>query len=102
MPTREEFEELIDNCTWEWTSKGGHNGYKVIGPNGNSIFLPAAGDRNGADTHGAESGGYYWSASPCEGDSQGAYHLYFLSDGWGAYLYYHCSYCGLSVRPVSE
>lgn len=43
MPTKDEIEELIKNCTWEWTQIDNINGYKVIGKNGNSIFLPAAG-----------------------------------------------------------
>ena len=47
MPTKEEFEELSEDCTWKWTTKDGVNGYEVKGDNGNSIFLPAAGIRNG-------------------------------------------------------
>ena len=43
MPKSTELKELIDNCTWTWTTQNGVNGYKVIGTNGNSIFLPAAG-----------------------------------------------------------
>lgn len=43
LPTEAEFRELIDNCTWTWTTYKGINGYKVTGSNGNSIFLPAAG-----------------------------------------------------------
>lgn len=43
MPTREEMKDLIDKCTWEWTQIMNVNGYKVTGPNGNSIFIPAAG-----------------------------------------------------------
>ena len=35
MPTDEEFLELMNLCRWERTKKG----YKVIGPNGSSIFL---------------------------------------------------------------
>lgn len=42
MPTREEMVELREKCTWEWTSLNRVNGYKVTGPNGKSIFLPAA------------------------------------------------------------
>ena len=100
MPTREEFEELIDNCTWEWTSKGGHNGYKVIGPNGNSIFLPAAGYRNGADTCYAESDGNFWSATPYGSDTQRAFGLYFDSGYRSTHWSYR--YDGHSVRPVSD
>ena len=43
MPTLEEAQELINECTWEWTSLNGMYGYKVIGPNGNSIFMAASG-----------------------------------------------------------
>ncbi|MEE1090753.1 MAG: hypothetical protein UH103_04940, partial [Paludibacteraceae bacterium] len=43
MPTDEELTELREKCTWEWTTLNGVNGYKVIGVNGNSIFLPTAG-----------------------------------------------------------
>ena len=42
MPTKAELNELLNNCTWTWTTQNGHKGYKVTGPNGNSIFLPAA------------------------------------------------------------
>lgn len=51
LPTKAEFQELINNCTWTWTSQGGHNGYKVTGKNGNSIFLPAAGWRYGSSLY---------------------------------------------------
>ena len=43
MPTETEVTELVNMCTWEWTSVNGVNGCKVTGPNGNSIFLPASG-----------------------------------------------------------
>ena len=43
MPTVAEMWELINNCTWTWTTQNGVSGYNVEGPNGNSIFLPAAG-----------------------------------------------------------
>ena len=49
MPTIDELQELIDNCTWIWTTQDGVNGYQVDGPNGNAIFLPAAGWRNGSN-----------------------------------------------------
>ena len=100
MPTRAEFKELHNNCTWEWTTKGGHNGYKVTGPNGNSIFLPAAGFRGGAGTYNAESFGGYWSATPFENDSRRAYYLYFDS-GYRSTRWSRRDY-GRSVRPVSD
>lgn len=51
MPTQAEHDELQEKCTWTWASQNGVNGYKVKGPNGNSIFLPAAGDRLGDDLY---------------------------------------------------
>ncbi len=42
VPYRKHFLELIEHCQWSWTG----NGYKIIGPNGNSIYLPAAGCRD--------------------------------------------------------
>ena len=44
IPTRAEFEELCDECEWKWINMNGRQGYKVTGPNGGSIFLPASGD----------------------------------------------------------
>jgi hypothetical protein len=63
MPTENEWQELIDNCTWTWTTLNGVNGYEVKASNGNSIFLPAAGYYNGDELYNAGSDGYYWSSS---------------------------------------
>lgn len=41
MPTKTEMQELIDNCTWEWTQLKGINGFRITGKNNNSIFIPA-------------------------------------------------------------
>ena len=62
MPTLDEMKELTEKCTW--TSQGGHNGYRVTGPNGKSIFLPAAGYRSDTSLIDAGFSGYYWSATP--------------------------------------
>ncbi len=98
MPTREEQDELRAKCTWEWTTQNGVNGRKVTGPNGNSIFLPAAGSRYEGSLYDAGSYGIYWSSSLRESFSEDAYYLRFYSSGvdWfgsGRYL-------GLSVRAV--
>lgn len=44
LPTVDEINELISSCTLYWTKQGGINGLLVTGPNGKSIFLPAAGE----------------------------------------------------------
>ena len=100
IPTKAEQQELLDNCEWEWTTQNGVNGYKVTGPNGNHIFLPAAGCRYGSSLGSAGSLGYYWGSTPGESDSNGAYDLNVGSGthgvGWDGRFY------GLSVRPVTE
>ena len=66
IPTRTECEELLNNCTWTWSVQNGVNGYKITGPNGNSIFLPAAGSREDGRYYDQGEGGWYWSSTPYE------------------------------------
>ena len=80
LPTREEFQELIDNCTWLWAEEKGVKGYKVTSKkNGNSIFLPAAGKRaegfDGPKVFFGGSIGYFWSSSVYNDEK--AYFLWF-------------------------
>ena len=100
MPTENEMKELINQCTWEWTSVNGVNGQLVTGPNGNSIFLPVAGCRLDTSLNGAGSYGFYWSASPYGNYGYYACSLRFYS---GDYFWYNGDrYHGQAVRPVSE
>ena len=98
MPTEAELYELKDKCTWTWTTQNGTKGYKVTGPNGNSIFLPAAGYRDYSNLYGAGSDGYYWSSSLYEDSPICAWNLYFNSSSH--YTGYGSRYCGRSVRAV--
>ena len=99
MPTRNEFKELIANCTWTWTTLNGVNGYKVTSrSNGNFIFLPAAGWRYDTNLYDAGNGGRYWSSSLYESYSYRAHDLSFKSGGSGTD--YHYRRDGQSVRPV--
>ena len=64
MPTVDEYEELIANCTWQWITKDGVNGYKVTSKKtGNSIFLPITGCRFYADIQLRGVSGIYWTSS---------------------------------------
>ena len=101
MPTKAEQDELRNNCTWTWTTQNGVNGYTVTGPNGNSIFLPAAGCRNGTGVYGRGSSGGFWSSSLYGYGSSDAYDLSFDSGNYD-YWYYGDRCYGNSVRPVSE
>ncbi len=53
--------KLIDRCNWEWTKINGVDGQKVTGPNGNSLFLPAAGYYYSTSFKDLGSFGGYWS-----------------------------------------
>ncbi len=104
MPTEAEQEELRNNCTWVWITQNGVKGYKVTGPNGNSIFLPAAGYMNEGTLYYAGSYGRYWSSSLNAYNPDNANFVYFDSD----YVFcfnYTSSYgrlSGYSVRPVCQ
>ncbi len=100
MPTDDEWTELRENCTWTWTNLNGKNGYEVKGANGNSIFLPAAGYRDGFDSYYAGYYGYYWSSSLRAGNPDDAWGVYFGSDDVSRSSDGRC--CGRSVRPVLE
>ena len=101
MPTKAEQDELRNNCIWTWTTQNGVNGYKVTGPNGNSIFLPAAGYRYGSEAYHRGCIGCYWSSSLDSDSCYYACYLRFYSDNhyWNTYYY---RYYGQSVRPVSQ
>ena len=95
MPTKEEWQELLDNTTHAWTTQNGVNGRLFTASNGNSLFLPAAGI---SGLHYAGSYGYYWSSSLYTGTPYDAWGFYFYSG------YYYLSNLnrayGESVRPV--
>lgn len=99
MPKKEDFDELIENCVWEWDKK--NVGYIVKGKNGNSIFLPAAGNYFG-DSKKEPGYGRYWCSSVDETNSLRSWCLCFhsiskyMSNGsFGRYY-------GRPVRPVTN
>ena len=98
MPTIDEIQELLVNCTWTWTTQDGVNGYQVDGPNGNAIFLPAAGYRKVSGLKYAGSQGYCWSSSLSTTESNCAYSLDLHSDRYLIARTYR--YFGYTVRPV--
>ncbi len=100
MPTDDEWTELRENCTWSWTTQNGVDGYLVTGPNGNSIFFPAAGNRNNTNLDDAGSNGNYWSSSLNTGFPSCAMGVGFRFGSVLRNLYDRS--LGQSVRPVTE
>ena len=95
LPAIELWEELRESCEWIW--KG--NGRQVVGPSGESIFLPAAGyHRCHEDIRYVGDEGCYWSSTPHHSD--GARGFYLQCYGAGISSYNRCH--GLSVRLVHD
>ena len=106
MPTRAECEELVHNCTWEWTSLNGVFGFKVTSNvNGNSIFLPTSGYRNGGtlyDDDAGYDGGACWISTPDDenDNTQRARTLHIDNGHYG--LSFGDRFTGLNIRPVKN
>jgi len=101
MPTLTDMQELIDNCKWEWTEVNGVKGCKATGPNGNSIFLPAAGYYADSKLNDKGTRGAYWSSSHSGSITYNANDLDFFSNNPPS-LNHDSRMFGLSVRPVSD
>ena len=99
MPSLDQIKELYNSSytTTTWTTLNGVSGRKITSKsNGNSLFLPAAGRREGSNRRETGSSGFYWSRTPDTTDS--AYNLYFNSGS--VYTTYAGRCGGMSVRPV--
>ena len=101
MPTLAEFSELYHQCSREWISVNGVEGYSFTGPNGSSIFLPAAGCISGKIYYDSYGEGDYWTSSLKEDHPCDAYDFYFYVDEikWDCSDYRND---GRSIRPVKE
>ena len=99
MPTHTEWQELIDNCSGEWTKYRGVNGYMFTSnSNGNRLFLPAAGDRLGTELDEVGMTCYYWYSSLDESTPNRAWRIYFNSSSQE--VTYSNRFDGFSVRAV--
>jgi hypothetical protein len=101
IPSREQQDELRNNCTYEWTTVNGVNGGKFTSKtNGGSIFLPAAGHRYDSVLFNVGSNGYYKSST------HNPSYVYYVSIlnfySGGPYPDTHYSFYGFTVRPVSR
>ena len=102
LPTKEQIDELIDECRWTWTGRG----YRVTGPNGKSIYLPAEGSSWGwaYDPYGVGQVGYYWASDSKNSDGRffDNYQLWFNSKEVSAHWEGCDYYTRYSLRLVSK
>lgn len=101
IPDYDQYRELLDLCKWEWIQLFGGKvkGYRVTGPNRNSIFLSASGYYSGTSLSSAGSYGLYWSTR--YSSSSGAYYLGFSSSNKNMFSYYVRDF-GFSIRLIKR
>lgn len=106
MPTFDQLREMKKNCTWTCTTQNGVNGLQVTGPNGSTIFLPAAGfflDENKSKSVVLDGkDGCYWSRNVVRHEPDCATYLDFVVSGGGIvrWLSDRDRSCGFTVRAV--
>lgn len=99
MPTKAECDELLKKCTWEWVRINNTNGYRVTGPNGKHIFLPAWGYQLGKYNKNKENKEVIiWSGESTSADNRYAYTIKGRSDEKERQQ--HERIFGLNIRPV--
>ncbi len=80
LPTKDEFQELVNKCTASSVTISGKQVLKLTGPSGKSIYLPLSGIDLGKRIEMVGDKGFYWSQT---------------SETSGPYIYHYC----LEVRP---
>lgn len=95
-PTVNEIKELVEECSWSYWG----NGYEVTGPNGNSIFLPYTGYRDGTGLESHDWCGCYWSSSLNTYNNKEANRMYFNDNG-RKQKESSKRYIGCAIRPVT-
>ncbi len=102
MPSRDQFSELIAQCTMQWTTSNGVNGYKVTSKiNGATMFLPAAGFYFSGTLYSVGNIAYYWTRDVYSARCYYAYYFFFHSSG-SQDLTNGDRDSGFSVRPVRK
>lgn len=99
IPTKEDMEELVEECEWKWTSLNGQLGWKVIGSNNNYIFLPASGAASSYRIAGVNELGRYWTATR-DDSNYSAYNLRFKDGTDTIVVVDDTRFYGRTIRPV--
>ena len=101
MPTEDEWDELVINCTVKWESVNGLQGYRYTSKkNGRSIFIPAGGVNNGSLLF--SDYGYYWSSTKHPTDKQRATCMLFNNGQFNDPSTPYERFCGMPIRPVKK
>lgn len=104
MPTIWETRELENKCKWIWEEVNGIKGARVIGPNGNSIFLPATGAKKGNKIEHRGQHGYYWTSINYSNEYGYATYLGVSQNSreYDTQFFQNYRFQGYAIRPVSK
>lgn len=100
MPTKAEMQELLTQCSWQWSQINGINGYVVTGPNNNTIFIPAAGSAS-YSPYGVGSNTMYSTSSVGHNSTQNTCMISYSTDKPSIYNLWD-KYYGIVIRPVTS
>lgn len=98
MPTKDEWDELMNNCTWTSSTLNGVSGNTVTAANGNSIFIPLAGYYSNSTLQAKGDNGAYWSSTAS--DTAGSPYSADLWPSFPDWSYYSFAHVGQTVRAV--
>lgn len=99
MATLEEWKELVNNCSWIYTKQNGADGMLGTAKNGQTIFLPAAGRKEGIRS---SEGGYYWSSNIAPEDIDDAQYAVFHDDSYKPQTKKWSRWAAMSIRAVTK
>ena len=100
MPTKAEYEELISKCQWIFVNFRGQRGWKVTGPNGNMIFLPAAGSMLYDWNEDESINGFYWSSNVADNNRE-VHTLFTTMRDYKMYYSHMNRFEGRTIRAVT-
>ena len=101
MPSHAQINELINNCTGEWIQIDDAKGFLFTGPNGKSIFFPAAGFALEDGIYNQSTEGRYWMGE-CHPTSLYLAKVMVVKNSGSISLGGYYRVCGLLVRPVAK
>ena len=102
MPTKDEINELVTQCTWTAATVNSVKGYTVKGPSGNTIFLPFAGCSYDGTTYGKGSYTYYWSSEVSGTATSSTVNVLYLKSGSQTKITTIQRRTGAVIRPVKN
>lgn len=102
IPTKSHWKELVEKCEWKIEKSQEMQGYRVTGPNGNSIFLPFTGLRFG-ETVTNKNAGYYWTSENVPNDKECAFYYYIDTEYFNDIITTrNYIYSGRAIRPICK